>query len=553
MKTKFSRFFFAFAAFVFLGAAATVSAQVRTDTYAIEGARIVTVSGATIERGTILVRNGLIEAVGEAVKLPPDARVIDGAGLTVYPGFIDAYTNLGLQTAAAPTVQSGRGQGAQQQAQAAPTNSNYPNGLQPETKAVEQLRAGDAQFESSRNAGLTTALTVGRDGIFNGQSALINLSGETVSAMIIRELVAQHVTFRTLGFTYPTALLGTFSALRQMFLDAQRLQAVQKMYDQNPRGLRRPEADASLEALIPVLNRQMPIVFNANSEREIVRVLDLAREFNFRAMISGGQEAWKVADRLKAQNVPVLLSLNFPRRTTAAAPEADPESLEVLRQRVETPKCAARLEQAGVRFAFESGGMQNSQDFLTNAARAVENGLSKDAAIRAMTLSAAEIFGVEDRLGSIERGKIANLVVSRGDIFSKDKTITQVFVDGKLYDQKFAPPRRTTPANGSATSAFVSAGGTWNISVEIPNMQIPGTLTLAQDNRNLSGSLQTQFGTSQIKSGEVTSDGIRFSATVEFAGRTEEIVVNARVEGNRMNGTFTTTQGAVPFSGTRNP
>ena len=297
-----------------------------------------------------------------------------------------------------------------------------------------QLKAGEAQFETQRNAGFTTALTVPRDGIFNGQSALIDLAGDSVSGMIIKSPVAEHITFTTLRTGgYPVSLLGTFSALRQMFLDAQRLQTIQKMYDKDPRGMKRPENDRSLEALIPILNGEMPVVFNANNESEIIRALDFAREFNLKAIIAGGQEAGKVADRLKAQNVPVLLSLDFPKRTAAASTEADPEPIELLRLRAETPKTAARLKQAGVKFAFQSGGMKNISDFLTNANEAVKNGLSKTDAVRAMTLSSAEIFGVENRLGSIEKGKIANLVVSKGDIFDKSKVITQVFVDGKTF------------------------------------------------------------------------------------------------------------------------
>ncbi|HLM00280.1 MAG TPA: hypothetical protein VK400_04435 [Pyrinomonadaceae bacterium] len=273
--------------------------------FAITNARIVTVSGAPIERGTIVVRDGLIEAVGENARVPADARVFDGAGLTVYPGFFDANTNLGLlQAPARPPGQQPQSQ-AQQQPQ---SNSNYPNGLQPETTALETLKAGEAQFETQRNNGFTSALSVSRDGIFNGQSAVINLAGDSVSTMVIKSPFAQHVTFRTLpGGVYPTALIGTFSAIRQMLLDAQRFEIWQKNYAANPRGMRRPEADKSLEALLPVLNRQMPVVFNANNEREILRALDLAKEFNLRAIISGGAEAWKAAGRLKEQNVPVLL------------------------------------------------------------------------------------------------------------------------------------------------------------------------------------------------------------------------------------------------------
>ena len=539
------------------------SLSASAQTYAITNARIVTVSGAPVENGTIVVRDGLIESIGANAKAPADAQIFNGSGLTVYPGFFDALTSLGVQqTVAAPVRPPGGGQAAVQQAQAqaaqTASNSNYPDGLRPEESAADELKAGEAQFETNRNAGFTTVLTVGRDGVFNGQSAVINLAGENVSTMIVKAPFAEHFSFATLrGGQYPASLLGTFSALRQMFYDAQRLQEIQKLYAANPLGMRRPEEDKSLEALIPVLNRQMPIVFNANREIEIIRALDLAKEFNLKAIIAGGQEAGNVADRLKAQNVPVLLSLNFPKRTAAASPEADPESIEVLRLRAETPKTAARLQQAGVKFAFQSGGMTSINDFYTNAGKSVENGLSKDAAIRAMTLNAAEILGVENRLGSIEKGKIANLTVVRGDVFDKEKTITHVFVDGKLFEQKEKPktPPGTAAPGGTApaASALASVGGNYSITIEIPGQPLSGTLAFTQQSAILSGTFQSQLGTAPIKDGKVTAEGFSFSATVEFGGSQIEIFVKGTVTGNQISGTIDSPQGAVPFSGTKNP
>ncbi len=408
--------------------------------------------------------------------------------------------------------------------------------------AEDELKAGEAQFESQRNAGFTTVLTVSDNGIFNGQSAVVNLAGDSVSAMVVKAPFAQHVTFRTLnGGQYPTSLMGTFSALRQMFLDAQRLSDMQKMYAANPRGMKRPEADASLEALLPILSGQMPVVFNANLEREITRALDLAKEFKLKPIIAGGQEAWKVADRLKRENVPVLLSLDFPKRTAAAAPEADPEPLTLLRLRAETPSGAVRLQNAGVKFAFQSGAMKNIGDFLTNAGKAVESGLAKDAAIRAMTLSSAEILGVNNQLGSVEEGKIANLVVVRGDIFGKEKTITHVFVDGKLFDQKDKPKAPASATAQPGTTANI--GGTYSITLEIPGQPTPATLILTQQGATLSGNMQTQFGTAPIKDGKVSSDGFTFNATVEFAGQSFEITVKGAVTVNQISGTIDSSQG----------
>ncbi len=527
----------------------------RAQSYAITNARIVTVSGAAIDRGTVVIRNGLIEAVGANVAAPADAQVFDAAGLTVYPGFIDALTNLGMPAGAAPPTRGPGGGGPAQGATAAAgSNSNYPAGLRPEDDAASLLTAGEAQFEANRNAGFTTVLTTGRSGIFNGRSAVIDLAGDSVSAMIVRSPFAQHITFTTIGGQYPQSLLGTFSALRQMFLDAQRLQEIQKQYAANPKGIKRPEADRSLEALFPAIDRQMPVVFNANSEREIIRAIDMIREFKLNGIIGGGQEAWKVADRLKAANIAVLLSLNFPKRTTSSSPDADPEDLEMLRRRADTPKGPAKLAAAGVKFAFQSDNARSIGDFFANAGKAVENGLGKDAAIRAMTLGAAEILGVDNRLGSIEAGKIANIVVVKGDLFGKDRYVTHVFVDGKYYEQKEVPKQDARPTGPGTTAPGVpNLSGVYTISIEIPGQPMGATLNLAQQGSVLTGTMVSQLGSSQIKDGKVTADGFSFSTSVEFGGSAMELTVRGTVSGSTVSGTIDSPQGAVPFSGTKNP
>lgn len=539
--------------------------------YAITNARIVTVSGATIEKGTVVVRDGLIEAVGANAKTPADAQVFDGTGLTVYPGFIDALSNLGIQTAARPATPSGPGGGQQAAAAAAaaaatanPSNSNYPAGLRPEDVTLDDVRAGDTQFEANRNAGFTTALTVGRTGIFSGQSALINLAGNSVSEMTVKSPVALHISFNTIPGQYPGSLLGTFSALRQMFNDARRHQEMLKLYAADPKGMRRPGADRSIEALIPVLNRQVPVIFSANRTNDIVRALDLAKEYNLKAIIAGGQEAGDFTARLKAQEVPVLLSLNFPKRTASASPDADQEPLETLRFRAEVPKTAGKLAAAGVKFAFQDGGATNVSDFLANAVKSTENGLSKEAAIRAMTLSPAEIFGVNDRLGSIESGKIANLTVVRGDLFAKDKTVTHVFVDGVLFEPK--PPAAPTGPGGrgprgtgqggnqpGGDTAASSIAGTYAITIQAPGQPLSGTLTLTPQGAILSGSMATELGTTTFTDGKVTGNNITFDGTVMFGGQSIAFKVNATITGNQLTGTVDTPQGAVPISGTKNP
>lgn len=534
------------------------------DVYAITNAKIVTVSGAEIEHGTVVIRNGLIAAVGDKVSAPPDAQVIDGSGLTVYPGLIDANTNLGLpEPVAAPAATGGPGGFLAAQLRAATTpapagpNSTQPPGLQPEVMVEDSVKPGGPAIESARNAGITTALTAPRGGIWMGQSALVNLAGETPQEMIVRSPVAMHVGFTPLrAGGFPNSLMGVFAALRQMLLDAQRYAQAQQVYEHSPRGARRPPLDRSLAALAPVLDGKLPVVMYADREREIQRALELAKEFKLRAIIAGGLEAEKVAEQLREQQVPVLLSLNFPKRTTAAAPEAEPESLRILRQRVAAQKTAGKLAAAHVRFAFQSGGLTNSADFLANAAKAIDNGLARDEALRALTIRAAEIFGVADRLGSIEVGKIANLTITKGDLFDRNSRVTNVFIDGREVELRpAAPPPRPGPTGNSSGPEEANAGlnGTWNISLSLSDQSFGGTLVLQRQGNSVSGSLQTQVGTSSFSGGTVSGDTFRISATAEIQGQAVPLTIEGTVKGDAITGTLQSSYGNATFAGTRKP
>jgi hypothetical protein len=378
-----------------------------------------------------------------------------------------------------------------------------------------------------------------------GQSALINLAGDTPQQMIVQSPVAMHVGFTPLRGSYPGSLMGVFATLRQMLLDAGRYRVAQQVYERSPRGTRRLPQDRSLENLIPVLEGIMPLVFYADREREILRVLDLADEFKLRPIIAGGIESWKVIDRLQKGNVPVLLSLNFPRRTTAAMPEADPEPLRILRQRVEAPQTAAKLYAGHIRFAFQSGGMTNIADFVANAAKTTESGLSKEQALRALTLSAAEIFGVADRLGSIETGKIANLTVVRGDLFDRNSRIVHVFIDGRPVDLR--------PAAGVPAASRGIAAGTWNLNVNLGQGNVAITLNLEQEGDRLRGSIQGPLGSGEIANASVNPTGeVQFTVPVTVEGQTMEASFGGTITGNEMKGVVNIV-GRAPgsFTGTR--
>jgi len=518
------------------------------DTYAITNARIVTVSGPVIERGTVVIRNGLIAAAGANVNAPPDARVIDGTGLTVYPGLIDSYTNLAIPEASPLPSPSGGGGGgffaAPPARPAGGPNSTQPPGLQPEVMVEDVIRTGGNEIEASRSIGITTALTSPRTGIWMGQSALINLAGDTPQQMIVRSPVAMHVGFTPLRGTYPGSLMGVFATLRQMMLDAQRYRDSMQIYERNPRGMRRPETDRSLAALLPVLEGRMPVVMLADSEREISRALDLAAEFKLRLIIAGGHEADRVAERLAKQNVPVLLSLNLPRRTTAALPEADPEPMRVLRERVEAQRTAGKLAKAGVRFAFQSGSLTNISDLMVNAQRVIENGLPAADAVRAFTIWPAQILGVENQLGSIEAGKIANLTVTRGDLFARDTRVAHVFIDGRPIDIKPAGPGGPSRNNLS---------GRWSVKLNLGQGDTTISLNLQQEGDRLTGSISGPLGAGEISNASVASGGdVRFTVVLNIEGQTKEATFAGTLANNEIRGSVTIV-GAAPgtFVGTK--
>jgi imidazolonepropionase-like amidohydrolase len=248
----------------------------------------------------------------------------------------------------------------------------------------------------------------------------------------VRTPVALHVDLggRGGGGGYPASLMGSIAFVRQAFLDAQHHQLSRQHYERVKSSASRPLHDTPLEALQPALTGRLPVAFEADTSRQILRALAMAREFKLDPVITGAREADQVTADLKAQNARVIYSLNFPVRPRTLAPDAD-EPLRELRGRAEAPRIPSALAKAGLTFAFSSSGVREPRDFVRNAARAVREGLPADAAVRALTIDAARIAGAADRLGSLEKGKIANIVVVEGDLFDEKMRVRHVFVDGR--------------------------------------------------------------------------------------------------------------------------
>ncbi len=520
------------------------------EVYAISNAQIVTSADRTIAKGSVVIRNGLIADVGENIRIPADAKVIDGTGLTVYPGLIDAYTSIGLP---APPQAAAPAGGGRQAAVAAAAANPPPPELHlgdPSASAADQVKPGGT--DDARAAGITAALTSPRQGIFAGQSALINLAGADSSKMVVRAPVALTVQFSgggAFGGAYPASLMGTVAYIRQSFYDAIHYRDEHERYERAKRGVKRPEHDKKLAALQPALRGDLPVLFVANSDNDIRRALMIADEFKLKPIIEGAMYGYRVADLLRAKNAPVILSLDFPKRP-ADLGEDEEESLRVLRDRAEAPKGAARLAKAGVKFAFTSGALR-PQDFIANVQKAIDNGLSKQDALRALTQNAADILGAGDQLGAIEAGKIANLVVTSGDLTAKDTKVRYVFIDGSEIDlKKPEPAPARTGVRGPGSNG--DAAGEWDLEVNSTRGRLLMRLSLKGEGEQLTGVLASTMGTAAIQSGSIAGNQIRLTASLNMGGQSVDLVVTGAIEGDSIRGGITAgTFGTSEFTGSR--
>jgi imidazolonepropionase-like amidohydrolase len=437
--------------------------------YAIRGARVFTAAGAPIDNGVIVMRNGVIEDVGAGVTVPPDAVVIDASGMNVYPGLIDMGNDAPLEPPPgaggqnAPAARGGGGGGGGRGGAAPAAPPSYEDAerakraqlLRPDFLAADNLRTESQEQTQLASAGITTVLARMESGIFKGQSALVNvlvapdrpqvseLADYRKGLAVLKSPVASHIDVggRAGGPGYPNSLLGSLAFAKQGLLDAQWQRDAQTRYQKQGAKGPRPLAEPALDALQPALARQVPVAFDANAAREIDRVLAVASEFNLDPIVVGASGAAARTAELAAAKARVILSLNFPggqgagraggggggggRGGGAAQP-----SLRELKERQDAPKVPAALAKASIPFAFTSGGATPAE-FVRNAGRVVsDGGLPAETALRALTIDAAKIAGAADRVGSIEKGKAANVIVTEGDLFASAR-IRHVFIDGR--------------------------------------------------------------------------------------------------------------------------
>ncbi|MFB0518209.1 MAG: amidohydrolase family protein, partial [Acidobacteriota bacterium] len=494
--------------------------------YAIKDCRIVPVVGEEIPSGVIVIRDGLIHAIGADVAIPSDAVVIEGEGLIAYPGLIDTHTKLLVKLPKEPERPT-------QQAAASPQPSLDKWGLSPDLLTIKVLEPNENAMERLRNLGITTVLTVPDTGIMVGQSAVVNLAGNAIADMVLKSPAALHIEFNTArGMrSYPSSLMGSVALIRQTFYDAQNYKLRWERYRQNPRGMRRPPTDPALEALIPVVEGKLPVVFTTKNQNDIRRAYLIAQEFNLKYMVSGANEGWKQIELLKSKTVPLLITMNFKAPNTAFEAQQGKEVKERAEKEI-YPLNALKLQEAGLKFAINSYGLTNPNDLTKNLQTAIEKGLPAGEALRAMTINAAEFLCIDQQVGSLEKGKIANIVLSEGELFAKESKVKYVFVDGKKFEVK--APKKKPAAEGEPANI----AGEWTMTIESPMMGMELTMTIEQSGDTFTGNLKGEMGEWELHSGSIEGNQITFTISVNIMEEIVELEVEGTVEEDTMSGTI---------------
>ena len=391
-------------------------------TYVIRNARIVTVTGADLENGSIVIRDGKIEAVGASVNAPAGAQQIDGRGLSVYPGMIDLGTSMGL----VEVPQGANGT----------VDLSEVGELNPNAKAFIAINPHSAHIAVTRVDGVTNTLSSPTGGLISGQAAFINLLGTSPREMALVPYAALVINYPRIGGggggfggfgqQQPANLSETLAAnerqveqIRKMLRDAEAYGRSHDAY-KTDRTIPRPEHNVVLESLVPYVRGERPVIFRADREAEIRGALKFAEELKLKPIILGGNDAWKVASLLKEKNAAVILTGIFD------LPTQEDDAYDQLYEN------ASKLQQLGVRFCISTGDAgPEVRNLPLYAGMASAFGLSKSDALKSVTLYPAQILNVADKLGSIEPGKTANLVVTDGDLLEVRTHIRYLFIDGR--------------------------------------------------------------------------------------------------------------------------
>lgn len=532
-----------------------------TRTLAFENATVVSAPGTQQSGVTVVVRDGVIRAVDAEADIPYDARVINADSLYIYAGFIDGFSQAGIEM---PESDDGE---VEDPGNPPPERA----GIQPERQATTFFDPTAGRVDQLRSQGFAAAHIVPDGRMLPGQSALVSFHGSDANEATIQDGMSQFAQFRGARGSWPNVVspsttMGVIAMMRQVMYEADRRQQLEAAYEEDPQGQPRPPRDAAHTALMPVLDGEQPLLFNASSAVDIRRALDLQQELDVSLMLANLKAGFETVDALQTANVPLFLSLDLPERTELPSDTTDAErpapdsdfqvgpdldtegertNLE-RRLRAEQERYigqAATLHEAGLSFGLTTHDVSPG-DVHEHLRTLHESGVPEEALLAALTTVPAEAFGVERQLGRVAPGFIGNLVVTDAPLFDEDTRIRHVVVDGHLYTQDEAE-------EGEITGDVEAVVGDWTMTLETPQGEIDIDITISGDASGLSGTVVGPDGSEeQLES--ISFDGETLSFVVP-GSQMGDARVSGTVEDNHFEGSLSARGTSLDISGQRTP
>ncbi|MBI2428176.1 MAG: amidohydrolase family protein, partial [Ignavibacteriales bacterium] len=447
--------------------------------HALKNLTIIVSPGKKIDKGTIIIRDGIIQSAGANVQIPADAREWDCAGMTAYAGMIDLYAEYGLPKPKAGQPDTARG-------------ANYWNAnIKSDYSAAGNFLPDKQSAEKLRAQGFTAVASVPASGIFKGWSVLVNTGNGTANDEIIKRDLFQQASLQQSGFGdgYPNSLMGRIALIRQTMIDAKWYADAQKIYAKNP-NQPKPEENATLASLESVIMGKQKLVMETGDELTSLRAGAIAKEFSIPIILRGNGYEYRRIDAIKALNAPIILPVNFPDAPVVETPEdAFNAGYEELRHWDFASENPSRLKKAGIIFTLTANQLKDIAKFRSMVRTAIECGLNPDDALAAVTTVPASLAGMEKQLGTIEAGKIANIVLTDGDLFEEKTKIRETWVGGTRYEVK--------------PKAEIDIRGIWSFSVA-PILGNIDTATLDINGELESPAITMSRGTVKVKTSFVS-------------------------------------------------
>jgi hypothetical protein len=530
-----------------------------TSTYALKNVTIIQAPGRTINNGMVVVENGLIKAVGTNVSIPVGAWIIPADSMYVYAGFISGLSNIGVPKPKTKDIKDDR--------KMTGTPSYERAGITPNISVRSMLDPKEKSISEYRKLGFTATQTVPHNGMISGTGALVLLGGTTNESMLLKENTTMFCQWQGADGVYPDTILGIMAKFRDMYRKASQARAYSAKYNSSSNGMGRPNSDLMLEALYPIVSKQMNVSFRTEDLLDITRALTLKEELGFNLMLGELKQGWDIIPQIKASAVPVFLSLELPeiqkKKEEKKEEELDDDEVseptpeEIEKEALEKRKNEmiknyytqpSKLSSQGIKFGFSTLGVK-SKDFKSNIRNIIANGLSEEKALAALTTTPAAILGVSAIMGTVENGKMANLIVTDKPYFDEKSNVRYVFIDGIKYDFEVKKNKKKKSSGEDA----IDAAGIWSYTTESPRGSSSGIINIEGSINNYNGTITTRGNTRDLSDIVVDGNNISFNYTVNF-GQDVLVEVSIDVDGDTFEGTVSVgTFGSFPMEGSKEP